>query len=170
MFFGTSLIAVTNLSKIPQKIKVGETFVSLMLYKMPSSTKLLHDNPAFRQDIINLKFDENSFFHDELSGEYKNKILAEIEEWKGAKWRSNKEHLVEEVEKYVKKINKKRRSNTIDIVRLAFTIFIIGFIIYLIKINYFSKESIPFVSALIAFVFPLMQTLGTAFKEYFEED
>nr|WP_199883662.1 hypothetical protein [Massilibacillus massiliensis] len=109
-FFGTSLIAVTNHSKKDIVIDVNDTFASLIFYKMASSSKLLHDNQAFRSDILPLNFTDKHI-KDEITPANKEKLLCEIKKWKEAEWRIEKDHLIDIVKRKVREKNKiKNRS------------------------------------------------------------
>lgn len=50
-YFGTSLMILNNLSNKEIELDVGESFCTLMLYKMASGDKDVHDNFPFRKDI-----------------------------------------------------------------------------------------------------------------------
>ncbi len=121
LFFGTSLIAVHNHTKDEGIIiEAGESICSLMLQKMPRSTRILHDNPEFRQDIVNLNFNLDGFpyVEDDL---IRKQFLKEIQKWKTEKWRTNKEDLIEVVNDMVRKSNKSKNIRIICIFRFLKT-------------------------------------------------
>lgn len=49
---GNSLIAVHNFSDFPYKIKVGETFVSIIFYYLRTSTTKCNTNPAGQTEVL----------------------------------------------------------------------------------------------------------------------
>lgn len=93
-YFGTSLIAIHNNSKIDQSIHVGDTFVSLMLYRLSSPANPRHDNIAGRYDILSGEADGLTF------GKCGNNEVVELfkknlKEWREQKYRSSKNILKE---------------------------------------------------------------------------
>lgn len=123
-YFGTSLIAVTNLSDKTIKINSGETFCSLMLYKMRGASYEKHDNLPFRSDIssniinkfIFLEKNKCNSCTDFDSCENKLRyndenikdIKKEFTDWFNQDFRKNRNDLIEKVKYYKKnEINKK---------------------------------------------------------------
>ncbi|MGL5622083.1 dCTP deaminase domain-containing protein [Cetobacterium sp.] len=50
-YFGTSLVAVKNLSEDDIEMDVGETFCTVIFHKISSGNKDVHDNVPFRKDV-----------------------------------------------------------------------------------------------------------------------
>lgn len=141
-YFGPSLIAISNVSNKVQKIKVGDTFVSLMLIKIPKSSRLRHDNIAARTDIIHLDFSEDDFEFISKH-EHKDRLLAEIEEWKEQEWRIEKEHLIQIVRKNLDKMRKKHVKSILEIMCKIVVplVILICFILYILNGNYYTDKA-----------------------------
>jgi len=119
-YFGTSLVAVTNQNDYDVEIDVGDTFCSLMLYKMRSASNSRHDNPPFRSDIHSNKINKFKFFEKNTCGScgdfktcsyklrYNDKSLDLIKqrykEWYGENYRVNKNDLIALVRKFKKEV------------------------------------------------------------------
>lgn len=165
-YFGTSLIAIHNHSNSNQEIKIGETFASLMLYKMPKSSKVRHDNPPFRYDIRNTSCKD---FLLDIKPENKEKLTNEIEEWYSKGWRSNKEELIDVVSKHVKKRDERSVFKIIDIMTYILYIIIIAIIIFvaLEKIpDDKASEYIGLLTIISGATLPLIQVVSVFVKDY----
>ena len=165
LYFGTSLIAIHNYSNKNYTIKVGESFVSLMLHKMPTSTKLLHDNPAFRQDLIDMNFNKDSFLYT-LEEEQRCKILEEIENWKEQQWRIEKEYLIEKVHDVIKDQMKSKRYRYVDIVVIGLTIATVLTLLCLISKGDIDNKYFTVVSGFMAAILPIFMGIGAIVKNH----
>ncbi|MDF2545791.1 MAG: deoxycytidine triphosphate deaminase [Anaerosolibacter sp.] len=163
LFFGTSLIAVHNHSKQDQYISVGETFASIMLHKMPSSTKLLHDNQPFRSDITNMNITE---FKYDLPEETKDAIISKIEEWKNQPWRTNKQSLIDIVKNYVKNRDRSGHFLILKFISIALSIAIVSVFVYLSYKNKLDDKYMPYIIALVGFVSPIITSIEEIIKNY----
>lgn len=137
-YFGTSLIAIHNHSNEPVDIKVGNTFASLMFHKIPKSSRSRHDNPPFRNDLVSThSFD----FKDDAKIKEKD-YTKKIEDWYNEPWRKNKEDLIEQVENYVLKRDRRKKDKTIDsIFHLTYGVIAISLLINAYRI--FNSEEVP---------------------------
>jgi len=169
-FFGTSLIAVHNHTEKNQKIAVGETFVSLMLHKMPNSTRILHDNQPFRSDIRALQFTTEDFLNIK-NKEKKELVLKEIQSWCNEQWRQNRDCLIETVQNHTNEITRKKR---IPFVRLFFNIIapaiIIVAIITGIITTYLSKDYASVWTVISGAAVPVCSKLGEFIENYIKGD
>lgn len=103
MYHGASLISITNLTEKELDIEVGDTFASLMLYKMHRSTGNLHDNPPSRLDISKSTIDRYDYIKDNEKKIDANKKLKELI---NAPYYSNLRILKKEVKKIKKDLDK----------------------------------------------------------------
>lgn len=169
-YFGTSLIAVHNHSGADKSIKVGSTFASLMLYKMPKSSKSRHDNQPFRNDLIDTSSLE---FSQCKSEERKGKYRAKINEWYTECWRTNKEDLVDEVRRYIRKRDEKRLIGKIDFIAYALYLLFAVIIIYIAFERIPTEQASEYIGLLTlvtALILPLLQLLSKIIKEQLRGD
>lgn len=137
-YFGTSLIAINNQSDKTIKLNVGDTFCSLMLYKMKSASKEKHDNLPFRADVAQYSIQEYRQFeslkskhdNDERYNTALRKIKDDYKNWFKADFRTNREELIAKVKEY-KKLRNTKRDNFIKSILLF---------IFLCLVSYFASE------------------------------
>lgn len=118
-YFGTSLISVQNMTGEEKRINVGETFVSIMFYKLATKSNSTHDNQPFRSDLIDInsmEFNEDNWkTYDKEKGQAKIKekgqvkIKEDIKSWKNQDFRQNVKSLKKSVKAYVKKRDKEKK-------------------------------------------------------------
>lgn len=123
-YFGTSLIALNNQTDNPIEINVGDTFCSLMLYKMRKASSSRHDNLPFRADFSSNKIKKFQYYEEATCSECKefdscehkikfnkeslNAIKREYKDWFHQDFRKNKGDLIKKVKDYKKnELNKK---------------------------------------------------------------
>lgn len=124
-YFGTSLIALHNITDDPIEIKVGDSITSIMFYRITTKTKELHDN---RWGDLNNEFE----FYNHIDQADKTTILKKVEDFLEVDWRKNKNKLYEVVENEVRGLNHRTVMKTIDIVAIVIKIIIVLFVIYFI--------------------------------------
>ncbi|GAB6181753.1 hypothetical protein JCM14036_30720 [Desulfotomaculum defluvii] len=164
MYFGTSLIAIHNHTDKVQYIEVGESFVSLMFHKMPSSTKLLHDNKSGRTDILDLNITLRDFHPKQENDE---ELLKQIEEWKRKNWRIHENYLIEEVKKEVKKRDKSKKLFLVDLVfNIILPIITILLLTYFVSRNALTSDQMKYFVIIASAIFPLYIGIGNLFKNY----
>lgn len=170
-YFGTSVIALHNNNrKKSVKIKPNESIVSIMFYDMKSNASQLHDNFPFRKDLFDLNI--QSFYkkywecneivcekckdcnkvancnykllkNDKEIEEQKQKILNDLERWKNEKWRTNRNHLIKAVKKYV--FNRDFEKNIFKYSILCIVsglIIIVAFILWEINIDFSKNQAL----------------------------
>lgn len=76
-YFGTSLITLFNFSDKDIELDVGETFCTLILHKMSSGHKDIHDNVPFRKDISSGKIYNFDNVYDIIMLKKKNELEEE---------------------------------------------------------------------------------------------
>ena len=145
-YFGSSLIAVSNHSDTPIKLSVGDTFCSLMLYKMVKAKKSRHDNISGRPDVSHAKIDRYEYNETyKFSSDWKSNSDSEfdlnnrrnnrIEKWFKEDFRTNQEALKSIVKNERRDRNYEKIKLVIDIVVFIISIFLLGYIISRVPIN-----------------------------------
>lgn len=134
-YFGASLIALTNTTKEPNKIKCGETIVTIMFYRVCGCDKELWDNSPNRDDLIPESF---SGFKENLSNNQKEEFEKEINRIRNEDWKIDPKVLIDKV----RESNNIKSFGWIDsFITAIFIIIIVGIGVYFSGIPNISTEN-----------------------------
>jgi len=136
-YFGTSKIAIQNTTCKEQKINVGSTFVSLMLYRFKGKSTARHDNGPGREDVLPVDL--------ETMKRINNKQRIKLKEWFDKPWRRNCEDLIEITKDFKNKTNRGKKVKILNKISFITDCLLIP-IILLIVIKFFKKFLIYVIS------------------------
>lgn len=188
-YFGTSLIAINNQTDNLVRINVGETFCSLMLYKMRKASSSRHDNLPFRADFSSNKIKKFLYYEKEectnckefdscehkirFSNDALNAIKNEYKDWFNKDFRKNKGDLISKVKNYkANEINKKSTNLKISIAIGSIITFIMILLYTLVLKKYLDNDGKIFNltrdTIFSVFIIPASISIFTIFNNFFK--
>lgn len=147
-YFGTSLIAIHNNSGADQFIRVGDTFVSLMLYKLSKPAVSRHDNVAGRYDLLSGEIVDLSFSkctNTEAIDELRKKLV----EWRNEKYRLSKNVLIEKCHEMRDSLLLPKRRKALSYISNSISIIFALVPSITIVVYFLLRRQIPFISEIL---------------------
>ena len=156
-YFGTSLIAVQNISDNEEYIAVNEEFVSLMFYKLSKKSKQLHDNPAGRTDLYS---SDSIVSFEHISDQ---SVIAEkkaiISQWKSKPWRKTSFELEKIVKRALSELTKNKFVAIVSLVCTILQVLVMaGLIVFGFLYDFTGKDN--FFKIYIVLIGALPQAIG----------
>lgn len=159
MYHGASLISVTNLTDNFIEIDVGDSFASLILYKMYRATGDLHDNQPSRLDISKSSIDEYEY----ISKDKKNEVNQRLKKFITNEYYLNLRILKKEVRSIKKEIDKEmyRKYNWIIILIIQLVLLIPATIVIVKAMTDNNKATV-----LLSLIALIISILMSTIKDY----
>ncbi|MBC5629792.1 hypothetical protein H8S20_12960 [Clostridium sp. NSJ-6] len=156
-YFGASLIALTNHTKLVKKIRCGESIVTVMFYKVRGCDKTMKDNSQNRDDLMPKEFNG---FKQNLTQKQRYHLEKEVNKSRNVEWKKDYTSLIN----IVRKENNIKKFSIQDLIFLLIFSFVIVIVYKLYNNNLLSLEA--FISAEVGVLMGMLTWLTDVSKKF----